>query len=130
MYGPNVISNNGNGADPRSAGVVVDGNSEAYLRGGTISANAGPGILALVNSSVDSVGATFSGNTGGIITCDSSAYMVSDLNPANGNPSPGIGCRAPHHLGNRRDSSAAPVAPDITPQKNRAAQYRKFATRR
>jgi hypothetical protein len=82
MYGANVVSNNGSAGDPRSAGVVADGNSEVFLRGGTISANAGPGILALVNSSVDSVGATFSGNTRGIATCDSSAYMVSDLLPA------------------------------------------------
>jgi hypothetical protein len=51
MFGTYAISNNGNSSDPRSAGVVIDGNSEAYLRGGTLSANQGPGILALVNSS-------------------------------------------------------------------------------
>ena len=45
MYGPNVISQNGNAGDPRSAGVVADGNCEVFLRGGTISANVGPGIL-------------------------------------------------------------------------------------
>jgi hypothetical protein len=129
MFGPNVISHNGNAGDRRSAGVVVDGNSEVYLRGGTISTNEGPGILALVNSSVDSVGATFSGNTGGIAACDSSAYMVSDLLPPSGNHS-GIGCRSPHHLGNRRGFASAPVAPDITSQRNRAAQYRKFASRK
>ncbi len=130
MYGPNVIAQNGNAGDPRSAGVVADGNSEVFLRGGTISANAGPGILALVNSSVDSVGATFSGNTGGIAVCDSSAYMVSDLLPAAGNPPSGVTCRTPHHLGNRRDVSSHPVAPDITAQKNRAALYKKFASRK
>jgi hypothetical protein len=130
MYGPNVISNNGNAGDPRSAGVVADGNSEVFLRGGTISANVGPGILALVNSSVDSVGETFSGNTGGIAACDSSAYMVSDLLPPGGNPPSGITCRTPHHLGNRRDVSSRPVAPDTTAQKNRAALYKKFASRK
>jgi len=130
MYGPNLISQNGSAGDPRTAGIVVDGNSEAFLRGGTISANTGPGILALVNSSVDSVGATFSANTGGIATCDSSAYMVSDLLPAAGNPSSGITCRMPHHLGNRRDVSSHPVAPDITAQKNRTALYKKFASRK
>jgi Right handed beta helix region len=130
MYGPNRVSNNGNAGDPRSAGVVLDGNSEAYLRGGTLSGNQGPGILALVNSSVDSVGATFSGNTAGIVTCDSSAYLVSDLLPASGNAPPGIACRTPHHLGNRRGSSSAPSAPDITAQKNRAAQYKAFAKAR
>jgi hypothetical protein len=128
MYGTYAISNNGNAGDPRSAGVVVDGNSEAYLRGGTLSANTGPGILALVNSSVDSVGATFPGNSGGMVTCDSSAYMVSDLNPANGHGPHGVACRTPHNLGNRHDVDSAPVAPDFTAQKNRAAQYKKFAS--
>jgi len=128
MIGPNLISQNGSSDNPRSAGVVVDGNSEAYLRGGTISTNEGPGILALVNSSVDSVGATFPGNTGGIITCDTSAYLVSDLLPAHGNPPPGIECRTPHHLGNGDRVAAMPVAPDFTAQKNQAAQYKKFAS--
>jgi hypothetical protein len=128
MYGPNAISNNGNPDDPRSAGVVVDGNSEAYLRGGTLSANTGPGILALVNSSVDSVGATFLGNSGGMVTCDSSAYMVSDLIPDTGHSLAGIACRTPHHLGNRHDLGSPPVAPDFTQQNNRAAKYKAFAT--
>lgn len=130
MIGPILISHNGTSGNPRSAGVVVDGNSEAYLRGGTISTNEGPGILALVNSSVDSVGATFPGNTGGIITCDSSAYLVSDLLPAAGTPPPGIVCRTPHHLGNGDRPAAAPVVPDFTAQKNQAAQYKKFASRK
>ena len=128
MIGPNVISRNGSSDNPRSAGVVVDGNSEAYLRGGTISTNEGPGILALVNSSVDSVGANFPDNAGGIITCDSSAYLVSDLLPATGAPRKGIECRTPHHLGNGDRAAAVPVAPDFTVQKNQAAQYKKFAS--
>jgi hypothetical protein len=128
VFSANLISQNGSAGDPRSAGIVVDGNSEAYLRGGTISSNEGPGILALVNSSVDSVGATFSGNIGGIATCDSSAYMVSDLLPPTANPPPGIACRSPHHLGNRRGFTAAPAAPDATAQKNKALQYKALAT--
>lgn len=128
MHGPNLISQNGSSGNPRGAGVVVDGNSEAYLRGGTISTNEGPGILALVNSSVDSVGATFADNTGGMITCDSSAYLVSDLLSPNGSPPPGIACRTPHHLGNGDRLAAVPVAPDFTAQKNQAAQYKKFAS--
>ncbi|HTT22475.1 MAG TPA: hypothetical protein VMG82_26345 [Candidatus Sulfotelmatobacter sp.] len=128
MNGPNLISQNGSGSNPRSAGVVVDGNSEAYLRGGTISNNEGPGILALVNSSVDSAGATFAGNTGGVITCDSSAYLISDLQSATGTRHPGIECRTPHHLGNGDRLAVAPVAPDFAAQKNRAAQYKKFAS--
>jgi len=128
MIGPNLISQNGTSGNARSAGVVVDGNSEAYLRGGTISSNEGPGILALVNSSVDSVGASFPDNTRGIITCDSSAYLVSDLLPAHGTPPPGIECRTPHHLGNGDRPAAVPVAPDFTAQKSQAAQYKKFAS--
>ena len=130
MIGPNLISQNGSSDNPRSAGVVVDGNSEAYLRGGMISINKGPGILALVNSSVDSVGATFPDNTGGVITCDSSAYLVSDLLPATDNRSHGIECRTPHRLGNGDRRAVVPVAPDLTPQKNQAARYKKFATRK
>jgi hypothetical protein len=127
-YGPNVISENGSSDNPRSAGVMVDGNSEAYLRGGTISRNEGPGILALVNSSVDSVGATFPDNSGGIITCDSSAYFASDLLQATGTPRKGIECRTPHHLGNGERPAAVPAAPDVTAQKKQAAQYKKFAS--
>jgi hypothetical protein len=130
MNGSNLISQNGSSGHSRSAGVVVDGNSEAYMRGGTISTNQGPGILVLVNSSVDSVGATFPDNSGGIITCDSSAYLVSDLLPANGTASPGIECRTPHHLGNGDRLATVPVAPDFTPQKNQAARYKKFASRK
>jgi hypothetical protein len=74
------------------------------------------------------VGATFPDNSGGIITCDSSAYLVSDLLPANGTASPGIECRTPHHLGNGDRLATVPVAPDFTPQKNQAAQYKKFAS--
>ncbi len=128
MYGTNVISGNGNAGDPRSAGVVVDGDSEAFLRGGTISSNVGPGILALVNSSVDSVGATFPGNSGGIATCDSSAHMVSDLLPAGGDPPAGILCRTPHNLGNRQLTSTLHQIPDLTGEKKKAALYQAMAS--
>ena len=83
-----------------------------------------------MNSSVDSVGATFPDNTGGIITCDSSAYLVSDLLSAHGNPPRGMECRTPHHLGNGDRGAAVPVAPDFTAQKNQAALYKKFASRK
>jgi hypothetical protein len=127
VFGTNLISGNGSSGDLRSAGVVVDGNSEAYLRGGQISANEGPGILALVNSSADFTGATFSGNSGGIITCDSSAYMVSDIVPANGKPPAGVVCRVPHSLGNRHSVQSVPQVPDVTAQKKKAAQYKAMA---
>jgi len=126
IFGANLISQNGTADDLRSAGVVVDGNSETYLRGGTISANEGPGMLVLVNSSADFTGATFTGNSGGTITCDSSAYMVSDLP---GNHGAGINCRTPHNLGNRRSTwIGRPAIPDLSAQKKKDAWYRSVAT--
>lgn len=129
VFGTNLISGNGAAGDPRSAGIVVDGNSEAYLRGGTISSNEGPGMLVLVNSSADFTGATFTGNSGGIINCDSSAYMVSDLSATAGNPGAGINCRTPHSLGNRRLTwSTRPAIPDFSAQKKKHAWYESMAT--
>jgi hypothetical protein len=124
-FSANLISNNGSAGDPRSAGIVVDGNSEAYLRGGTITTNQGPGILVLVNSSVDSEGATFSANTGGNFSCDSSSYGVSDLIPPSG---ASAGCRSPHKLGSRRGLTAAPKAFNLNAGKSQAALYKKFAS--
>jgi len=126
VFSANLISQNGSASDPRSAGIVVDGNSQAYLRGGTITMNQGPGILVLVNSSADSLGAAFSGNTRGSLTCDSSAYAVSDLLPPAGNA-----CREPHHFGNRRGLTASPITkPDSTALKNKLAQYKAFAAQK
>lgn len=127
--GPNLISQNGTAGDPRSAGIRVDGNSEVFLRGGQISRNAGPGILALVNSSADFTGVSFSGNSAGIISCDSSSFMVSDLAGPNGY-SAGLVCRTPHNLGNRHYVPIQPTAPDWTLQKKRQAQYQKLATKK
>lgn len=59
--GVNQILRNGLAGDPMSAAIRVDGNSEALLRGGDISQNTGPGVLALVNSSVDFAGVTSPG---------------------------------------------------------------------
>jgi hypothetical protein len=130
LFGPNLITQNGSAGDPRSAGIVVDGNSEAYLRGGTISWNQGPGILALVNSSADFTGATFNGNTAGVITCDSSSVMVSDLSPATSTPGKGVACRTPHNMGNDHGNVVRPTIPDFTAQKLKAAQYKAMARRK
>lgn len=125
VFEQNLITQNGSANDRRSAGIVVDGNSEAYLRGGQITMNQGPGILALVNSSVDFTGATFSGNSAGIITCDTSAYMVSDL-PSN--PGAGIVCLTPHKLSNRVGySGGRPPMPNFTAQNNKHAWYKLVA---
>jgi hypothetical protein len=119
-----VISNNGAAGQSRSAGVVVDGNSEAYFRGGQLNTNHGPGLLVLVNSSADFTGTTFSGNTAGPISCDSSAFMVTDELVA----TEGAACPIPHHLGNRRSSLSAPKAPDLTALKVKHARYAKLAS--
>jgi hypothetical protein len=124
----NVISNNGTTGNLRSAGIVIDGNSEAYLHGGQISSNHGPGILALVNSSADFTGMAFTENSSGIITCDSSSYMASDLTTGMGNSSRVIHCTTPHNLGNRHGSSYRPSIPDSTALKMRVARYRKIAS--
>jgi len=52
FFGANKIQRNGGDAGPRSAAIRVDGNSEAFLRGGEVANNTGPGLLVLVNSSV------------------------------------------------------------------------------
>jgi len=111
--GTNQVLRNGTVTDPRSAGILVDGNSEVFLRGGQVAQNNGPGILALVNSSADITGVNFAGNAQGeIITCDSSSWMVSDLARPNSTPSAGAQCRTPHALGNRQMSMVQPTAPD------------------
>jgi hypothetical protein len=128
--GPIQVLRNGTNGDPTSAGIRVDGNSEAFLRGGTVSQNYGPGILALVNSSADFAGVTFSGNTGGLITCDSTATMISDVTKPNSTPPAGVNCKTPHGLGNHKNTvKFAFKAPDMAPFKALQARYKKIATK-
>ena len=130
FFGSNKVQGNGSPSGSRSAGVRVDGNSEAFLRGGDVSQNVGPGLLSLVNSSFDFTGVTFSRNSGGIVTCDSSSVMVSDLNGPSSTPAAGVHCVTPHALGNRHISrAAAPPVPDLSAYKAMQAKYRKLATR-
>jgi len=114
------IQSNGNSADPLSAGIRVDGNSEALLRGVNLSQNEGPAILTLVNSSADFAGMTFSGNEG-VITCDSTSTMISD---SYGNPGSGVRCKAAHTLGNRLVHATTPAVPNIAPLKAMHDRYR------
>jgi len=137
IYGNNnQISNNGTDpSDPARAGLRVDGNSEAYLtEGGQISQNGGPGILALVNSSLDFSGVTFKGNSGGPVLCDSSSWMVSDLagaNPgANSNPGALMPCRVPNNLGRRPHPIPAFQVPDVSRFKALEAQYQQLMSTR
>lgn len=128
LLGSNNVHNNGVAGDPRSAAIRVDGNSEVLLRGGSVAQNTGPAILALVNSSVDLSGVSFSSNTGGVVVCDSSAYMVSDLTSGTAT-APGVACRTPHALGNRTFAALHPAAPDFTAAKMMQAKYKALATK-
>jgi hypothetical protein len=116
------IQNNGTAGSPLGAGVRIDGNSEAMLRGVNISQSNGPAILALVNSSVDFAGNTFSGNTA-VITCDSTSTMVSDLALTDRTPASGVSCTTAHSLGNRVASVPTPAVPDISIWKKLHSNY-------
>lgn len=111
--GATQIQNNATAGGSLNAGVRIDGNSEALLRGVTIARNNGPAILTLVNSSADFAGSTFSGNTG-IIACDSNSTMVSDLPIASRTPASGVSCTTAHSLGNRVASGPTPAVPDVS----------------
>jgi hypothetical protein len=129
--GANQILQNGTISDSRSAGIRVDGNSQVLLRGGQVAQNNGPGILALVNSSVDFTGVTFAGNAGGeIIDCDSSSWMVSDLTrPSSALAPAGVACRTPHALGNRDVFKSVPTTPNWSGPKAQFDKYAKAAVK-
>jgi hypothetical protein len=131
FLGANQVLRNGTVTDPRSAGIRLDGNSEAFLRGGQVAQNNGPGILALVNSSVDFTGVNFSGNAEGeIIDCDSSSWMVSDIaRPKSALSRAGVVCRTPHALGNRDVLKALPPTPDWSAHKALYDKYAKAAVK-
>jgi len=131
FFGVNQVMRNGSAADPRSAGIRLDGNSEMYMRGGQVTQNSGPGILALVNSSADFTGVTFSGNAQGqAITCDTSSWMVSDLTKPGSLFSPtGVACRTPHLLGNRGWLNAFSPNTDWSVPKARFDKYAKAAVK-
>ena len=129
--GANQILQNGTVSDPRSAGIRVDGNSAVLLRGGQVTQNNGPGLLALVNSSADFTGVTFGGNLQGeIITCDSSSWMVSDLAKSTSLFLPaGVTCRTPDALGNRVLFNAVPTTPDWSAFRALFNKYAKLAVK-
>ena len=128
FFGANAVQGNGSNADPRSAGIRVDGNSEAFLRGGQVSGNIGPGMLVLVNSSADFSGVSFSAN-GGVISCDSSSTMISDLAGPNTTPPAGVSCRTPHGLGGRQITKTQPSVPDWSAHKAQHDRYAKLAVK-
>ena len=128
LFGANTVQGNGSSTDVRSAGIRVDGNSEAFLRGGQVSGNIGPGMLVLVNSSADFSGVSFSGNSG-VISCDSSSTMVSDLAVSHSTPAAGVSCRTPHALGGRQITKTQPVVPEWSAYKAQHDRYAKLAVK-
>jgi parallel beta helix pectate lyase-like protein len=129
LFGANQIQNNGSSSDPTSAAIRIDGNSEAYLRGSTVAQNNGPALLVLVNSSADFSGVSFAGNSGGIIACDNSAVMVSDLAPAAFGHSEGATCRRPQLTANHQMSAPVFTPPNSAPQKAAHEKYVKLASK-
>jgi hypothetical protein len=118
LFDANRIQYNGSSTDPTSAAIRVDGNSELFLRSGTITNNTGPALLALVNSSVDFSGVTFARNTGGVITCDNTAVMVSDLPPEKAGT-----CKTPQIFVNREAAKPAFEPPNSEAQKAAHDKY-------
>jgi hypothetical protein len=126
FHGDNKIQGNGTDQDPARAGLRIDGNSEAFLRGGEISQNGGP-ALGLMNSSLDFANLSFRRNLGGNIYCDSSTYMDSDLTKSQATPAQGIVCQTPHYFGRHHDyQMAPPMLPDWSKQKARHDYYQKL----
>jgi|SRR5579864_1117184 len=123
LFGANQIENNGSSGDPASAALRIDGNSEVFLRSGTIRNNIGPALLALVNSSVDFSDVIFAVNTGGIVSCDNTAVVVSDLSPAVLGPLQAAGCKTPRRVGNREVAKPALQRPNSAAQKARHDNY-------
>lgn len=129
MNGDDQISNNGTGPEttyPTRAGVRVDGNSEAFIRGGQISQNGGPGILELDNSSVDISGATLTSNSGGPIVCDSSSWLVSNQPGTPGPFSFKEPCNVPNAFGPRFHGLSLPRTPNASLAKVQEAKYRQL----
>jgi hypothetical protein len=100
-----TISHNGSPTVAYGAAVSVTGGSHAVLKSSQISSTIGPAIAAGLGSTVHFKQMTFSGNGGGIILCDSSSYLWTDL-AASGTQTSLLGCTIP---------SAPPVGGGVSP---------------
>jgi hypothetical protein len=81
-----------------------------------------------VNSSADFSGVSFSGNNG-VIACDSSSTMVSDLAGPSSTPPAGVSCRTPHGLGGRQITKTQPAVPDWSAYKVQHDRYANLAVK-
>lgn len=109
----NQITGNATGTDPLRSGIRIDGNSEAYMRGGQIANNGGAGMTAFANSSLDLMGVQFGGNFGALISCDTSSVLVGDMTPQNGSPRSAVQCASAHNYGSARRTVAKPPIPKL-----------------
>jgi hypothetical protein len=120
--GPDVFSRNGSSEVSSGAAIAVSGNSHAFLQGGLISSTPGPAILAQLGSTVDLSQMTFTGDAGGVIQCDGSSYMWTDVTHANAK------CQVPGAPQANAVPAASHTQPDMTVIRNRQAQYRRLAS--
>jgi hypothetical protein len=124
----NEIARNGSASDPMSAAIRVDGNSQAELRGGVVSQTIGPAILALANSSVDFAGVSFTANSGGVISCDSTSIAIGDLATALTTMAGGVGCKSPHTPMSHHARRVQTTTSDVARYKAMQEDYRKAVT--
>lgn len=122
MTTTNQVTHNGFGTDAGKAGIRVDGNSEAYLRNGVIAQNGGPGVVALVNSSVDAVGVSLNSNAGGSFACDASGVITGDMTPSSLGPA--NNCRIPGNSGIGHRFAPPSGPPDWHAQKAVADRFK------
>jgi hypothetical protein len=120
--GPDVFSHNGASDISKGAGIAVSGNSHAFLQGGQIASTPGPAVLAQLGSTVNLSQMTFTANVGGVIECDGSSYMSTDVTHANAQ------CQTPSTAPAPAMQTAPHSPPDTTAIRNRQAQYRRLAS--
>ena len=126
--GGTIFSHNGTPATAYGAAVSVTGGSHAVLKSTQISSTIGPAIAAGLGSTVHFKEMTFTGNAGGIILCDASSYLWTDL-AAPGAKTSLINCTipsVPSVIGGFPPLHAR--MPDTTALRNRQAQYHRLAS--
>jgi len=130
--GPVIYSQNGSPGVSRGAAIDVSAGSHAVFSGGQVSATIGPAILAELGSTVNFSGMTFTGVGGGVIQCDSTSYMWTDLTGTNQGRS--MGCTVPSPAHGQPIQHLQPMLqlqrtmPDRRVIMARQAEYRRLAS--
>jgi hypothetical protein len=100
----------------------INNSQLVYVYGLNITNAFGDGIDVNSSRSVVLDTCTSNGNAG-VISCDSTSTMVSDLAISARTSASGVSCTTAHSLGNRLISVPAPAAPDSTPWKTMHSMY-------